>query len=49
MFQGKKVVITGTSKGIGEFLVNKFLSEGAEVEGCSRSENKIVAGCRRST
>ena len=42
IFKGKKVLITGTSKGIGEFLTNKFLSEGAEVEGCSRSENKIV-------
>ena len=42
IFEGKKVVITGTSKGIGEFLSKKFLSEGADVEGCSRSESKIT-------
>jgi 3-oxoacyl-[acyl-carrier protein] reductase len=37
MTDGKVVVITGTSKGIGEYLTRRFLDDGAIVEGCARS------------
>lgn len=39
--KGKTVVITGTSKGIGNGLTKYFLSKGCLVYGCSRSECNI--------
>jgi len=41
-FKDKVIVITGTRKGIGKFLTKMFLSNGAFVEGCSRSDNDLV-------
>lgn len=37
MTSSQVVLITGTSKGIGHFLVRHFLEKGALVEGCSRT------------
>ena len=37
----KKVIITGTSSGLGLELAKKFLSEGNYVWGCSRSRSSI--------
>ena len=37
-FEGKNIVITGTSRGIGKALVEYFVSEGAHVFAVSRSE-----------
>lgn len=36
------IVITGTSRGIGESLANRYLAQGHIVIGCSRNECKIV-------
>ena len=41
-FQGKIVVITGGSDGIGKALVQQFLSLGAQVATCGRSESKLA-------
>jgi len=38
MIDKKVVVISGSSKGIGRFLVDHYLSKGMIVAGCSRSE-----------
>ena len=35
------IIITGTRKGIGHFLAEKYLSEGDIVYGCSRRECEI--------
>jgi 3-oxoacyl-[acyl-carrier protein] reductase len=35
------IVITGTRKGIGKFLAEKFLAEGHHVYGCSRGEGSV--------
>lgn len=37
----KIIIITGSSKGIGEYLAKHYLEEGHIVVGCSRSEAKI--------
>lgn len=38
MTERQVVLITGTRKGIGRFLVERFIAQGALVEGCSRAE-----------
>jgi 3-oxoacyl-[acyl-carrier protein] reductase len=40
-FSGKKVLITGASRGIGEAITRLYLQEGAEVYGFSRSKPSI--------
>ncbi len=40
LFTDKVVVITGASKGLGRFLVERYLSEGAQVFGCARAEGE---------
>lgn len=42
-FQNKVVVITGGSDGIGKALVELFLSKGAKVATCGRSNDKLYA------
>ena len=37
----KSVVITGTRKGIGKYLAERFLAAGWVVAGCSRGEASI--------
>ena len=41
MSKKKTILITGTSKGIGKYLVDYYLSKGMIVFGCSRSKNKF--------
>lgn len=38
MTERQVVLITGTRKGIGRFLVERFIAQGVLVEGCSRAE-----------
>ena len=38
----KKIIITGTSSGLGLELAKKFLSDGNYVWGCSRSKSSIL-------
>ena len=40
-FQGKNIVITGGSDGIGKALVMQFLSLGAKVATCGRNAQKL--------
>ena len=37
----KSIIITGTRKGIGKFLAERYLAAGAQVAGCSRGESAI--------
>lgn len=39
--RGKVIIITGTSRGIGRFLADRYLESGAEVFGCSRRKSSI--------
>ena len=41
LIKNKNILITGTSKGIGNFLAKKFLKTGNNVWGCSRKKNNI--------
>ena len=41
LIKNKNILITGTSKGIGNFLAKKFLKTGNKVWGCSRKKNNI--------
>ena len=41
LIKNKNILITGTSKGIGNFLAKKFLKSGNNVWGCSRTNKKI--------
>ncbi|MEM0955214.1 MAG: SDR family oxidoreductase [Pseudomonadota bacterium] len=41
--QGKKVVITGGSKGIGRAIANLMVSEGAQVAICARNADEVSA------
>ncbi|MCL2915486.1 SDR family oxidoreductase [Shewanella corallii] len=41
--EGKKVIITGGTKGIGRACVLQFCAEGAEVSFCSRSQQSVEA------
>ena len=41
MIKNKNILITGTSKGIGNYLAKKFLKTGNKVWGCSRNISKI--------
>jgi len=47
-FEGKSVVITGGSRGIGEAAASAFLREGAKVTVLSRSESKNAADMSRT-
>ena len=38
---GKVVVITGGTQGIGKACVNAFLSEGCQVATCARTQSRI--------
>lgn len=38
----KAIIVTGTSKGIGKELCERYLKEGYLVAGCARSQSKIV-------
>jgi 3-oxoacyl-[acyl-carrier protein] reductase len=40
-YEGKVVVVTGASRGIGRMLVDHFLAEGAQVAGISRGEAEL--------
>ncbi len=40
--RGKKVLVTGATKGIGRAIAQAFLDEGAEVSICARSEGDIA-------
>jgi NAD(P)-dependent dehydrogenase (short-subunit alcohol dehydrogenase family) len=42
-FQGKNIVITGGSDGIGKALVQQFLGLGAKVATCGRNREKLKA------
>ena len=42
---GKKVLITGGSKGIGAAIANAFAAEGAKVTIVARSEDKLKNIC----
>lgn len=42
MSGGKRIVITGTRKGIGLFLAETFLERGWQVAGCSRGSSDLV-------
>ena len=42
-FQGKNIVITGGSDGIGKALVQQFLGFGAKVATCGRNTEKLKA------
>lgn len=44
--KGKKVIITGASRGIGRATANLFASEGADIAFCSRSQEEIDATTR---
>lgn len=39
--RSKSVIVTGTRKGIGKFLAERFLKSGFRVAGCSRGESSI--------
>ena len=41
-FQGKNIVITGGSDGIGKALVMQFLALGARVATCGRNQQKLT-------
>lgn len=41
--KGKRVVVTGGSKGIGRSIVETFLREGARVATCARGEDALAA------
>jgi 3-oxoacyl-[acyl-carrier protein] reductase len=41
--KGKKVVITGGSRGIGRAIANLMVAEGAEVAICARNEEEVTA------
>lgn len=41
-FENKVVIITGASRGLGRFLVEQYLQEGARVFGCARSEGNAL-------
>lgn len=44
MYEGQVILVTGTSRGIGASLAEHFLSQGALVEGCSRSPVTLSHG-----
>ena len=43
----KKIVVTGTTRGLGRALVEGFVNRGHQVFGCGRSEQKLVNLARR--
>jgi 3-oxoacyl-[acyl-carrier protein] reductase len=42
--RAKSIIITGTRKGIGKFLAERYLAAGFHVAGCSRGESSIQHG-----
>jgi 3-oxoacyl-[acyl-carrier protein] reductase len=49
MSASQVVLITGTRKGIGRYLAQRFVDQGALVEGCSRSEPDWEMDARKYT
>ena len=43
----QSILITGTRKGIGKYLAERYLASGARVAGCSRGESAIEHPCYR--
>ncbi len=41
MYEGRVILITGTSRGIGRYLTEYYLQKGALVIGCSRSDSPL--------
>jgi 3-oxoacyl-[acyl-carrier protein] reductase len=46
LFSGKKIIITGGSKGIGKTLTKYFFDKGAFVVICSRNKNEVFSTCK---
>lgn len=46
ILQGKKIVITGGSSGLGYAMAKKFISEGAEVVISGRNADKLKAALK---
>lgn len=44
--EGKKVVVTGGSRGLGRAIVDQFVAEGAEVSTCARGETGLSEALR---
>ena len=44
-YRPRSVIVTGTRKGIGKFLAERFLAAGHRVAGCSRGESAISHEC----
>ena len=41
--EGRRVLVTGGSKGLGEAIARELVEEGARVAICSRNEDEILA------
>ena len=44
--KGKKVIITGATRGIGRAVANLFASEGADIALCARSADEVETAAR---
>ena len=43
MFNGKKIIITGESSGVGKKLAQRLIEKGADLALIARDENKLLA------